>query len=292
MKLLSSIDDVIALLTQVSEIPPEQELERIEILEKHALSSANLNFPKDPFSPEYLESVKSLHRLLSGRVYCANEHEKTPMHVHERILKPAPFENDGNFLGNYLEAFGQIIQTMDVRPGSRVIEYGTGDGQIALFLARLGCDVTVVDIEQDYLDVVAGQAERLGCEINTVLGDFFSGDDLGLFDRVFFFQAFHHCLEHVAHLEHLYKIVDHNGFVVFAGEPIISPAGPWKLAVPYPWGPRLDGVSLRAIHVHGWMELGFQEPYFREALKRTGWSCEKKETSNGLATSFIARKIT
>jgi hypothetical protein len=38
-----------------------------------------------------------------------------------------------------------------------------------------------------------------------------------------------------------------------------------------PWGLRLDGCSLWAIRKNGWMELGFRDDYFRDALARTGW---------------------
>ena len=42
--------------------------------------------------------------------------------------------------------------------------------------------------------------------------------------------------------------------------------------VPYPWGLRLDGESIRSISEFGWMELGFSEDYFGELLMRHGFS--------------------
>jgi hypothetical protein len=38
--------------------------------------------------------------------------------------------------------------------------------------------------------------------------------------------------------------------------------------LPYPWGLRLNGESLRAIGKWGWLELGFSESYFYELLHR------------------------
>ena len=36
-------------------------------------------------------------------------------------------------------------------------------------------------------------------------------------------------------------------------------------------GMRLDGSALWAIRKNGWMELGFREDYFAQALLRSGW---------------------
>jgi len=98
-------------------------------------------------------------------------------------------------------------------------------------------------------------------------------------------------IEHLQALALVHRLLKNGGRIVFAGEPIIAPQGPWKDAVPYPWGPRLDGLSIRAMKTHGWMELGFQEPYFRQALERSGFAVEKYESpTSGLAHSFIAHK--
>jgi hypothetical protein len=59
-----------------------------------------------------------------------------------------------------------------------------------------------------------------------------------------------------------------GGHVYFAAEPITAD-------FPLPWGLRMDGESLWAIRGNGWMELGFNENYFREVLARTGWTAEK-----------------
>ena len=46
-----------------------------------------------------------------------------------------------------MQAFGAVLKVLDVRAGQSVLEYGPGDGQISLALARMGCRVTAVDIE-------------------------------------------------------------------------------------------------------------------------------------------------
>ena len=82
-----------------------------------------------------------------------------------------------------------------------------------------------------------------------------------------------------------------DGFLVFGAEPVVDPDGLWGRAVPYPWGPRLDGLSLRAMQTHGWMELGFQKSYFEKLLARHGLVCDYASSStNSLASSIVARR--
>jgi hypothetical protein len=68
----------------------------------------------------------------------------------------------------------------------------------------------------------------------------------------------------VALLERLDRVVKPGGRIYLAAEPIND-------AYPHPWDLRLDGESLWAIRKNGWVELGFQESYLLEALRRTGW---------------------
>ncbi|BCG79533.1 class I SAM-dependent methyltransferase [Mesorhizobium sp. 113-3-3] len=285
-----SLQEFDSVLAEVKALPTEQE--RVKVLANcHLADPTIITMPDDPFSAEYRQRVLDIYYKLSNRQeYSAAECERSPININKTILKPSVYTNDGAFLGNYLEAYGQIIKQMNVTPGIRVLEYGPGDGQISLHLARLGCDVTVVDVDPSYLSVIQGQAERLGVAINTVHGDFLTGAEFEPFDRIFFFQAFHHSLVHQEALHQMRGMLKPGGFLVFAAEPIIDPSGYWAPAVPYPWGPRLDGLSLRAIMVHGWMELGFQEPYFREALTRAGWAPDKYNSpTNGLAYCYFAR---
>jgi len=58
-----------------------------------------------------------------------------------------------------------------------------------------------------------------------------------------------------------------DGLLVLAAEPVV----PARCDIlPYEWGPRLDGETMRAIRMLGWMELGFTEGYLFELLRRNG----------------------
>src|SRR6185503_3089257 len=69
---------------------------------------------------------------------------------------------DSKMLGDSFSVAGAILQAMNVRAGDSVLEYGAGDGQIALALARMGCDVWVIDIDERYLEIIQRQAKSLG----------------------------------------------------------------------------------------------------------------------------------
>ena len=68
--------------------------------------------------------------------------------------------------------------------------------------------------------------------------------------------------------------LDADGRLAFAAEPVA------RLA--YPWGLRLDGLSLWSTRAYGWLELGFDTGYFAEALARTGWGRGARHRSRSL----------
>lgn len=65
-------------------------------------------------------------------------------------------------------------------------------------------------------------------------------------------------------LQALSRLIAPNGRLFFGSEPISN-------EFVQPWGLRLDGSALWAIRKNGWMELGFREDYFAQALLRSGW---------------------
>ena len=237
-----------------------------------------------------------LWRVISGRTkYNPDiDEQATYLEVARKYYRPGIYNyNSSHFLGKFFIAFGAILQVMNISGDSSILEYGAGDGQISLALARMGCNVSVIDIEGRYLDLIKAQAIDLGLEVDTMQGGF--GDnfpDNRKYDRILFFECFHHAWEHQAVLDRLRNMLKPNGQLVFAGEPIIERDGPWLHCVPYAWGPRLDGLSARAMRVYGWCELGFQRPYFVELLLRNGFSVEYSPCAgDGRGTCYIATPL-
>src|SRR5271170_4406599 len=79
---------------------------RIDILSNCFLDDPSLRLmPADPFSTEYHQAVLNLHARISGRAaYDAQTMEHTPLNMAATIARPAPYQNGGEWLGNYFES--------------------------------------------------------------------------------------------------------------------------------------------------------------------------------------------
>lgn len=272
---------------------PESELVR-ELSNSHLADPALLDLPTDPFSAEYRDAIVAMHARISGFAdYDATEHETWDLDIDAEVVRPAAYRNDGGWLADYLDSFAHVIRHLDVRRGMRVIDLGCGDAEIILHLARLGCRCVALDLHPDAVEVVCRKAAGLGVAVDAVVGEFEDVHALGRFDRVLFYQAFHHALGHQDLVARFDDLLEPGGRIVFGAEPVVEPDGPWSTTVPYPWGPRLDGLSVRQMRRHGWMELGFQTPYFTELLRRHGWTTTAHaDDRNGLASCIVAERAT
>jgi SAM-dependent methyltransferase len=249
-----------------------------------------MDLPADPDSPEYRARQFELYEWLHGKPY-STANEVSAFDPLQAADAPFPYHTkSAQTVGNQLIAIGYLIRALDLPAGSRVLEFGPGWGNTTIALARMGCLVTAVDIEPNFLKLIDERARRKHVTVETIQGDFSLIGRLDRqFDAVLFFECFHHCSDHQALVAGLHRVVAPGGKVVFAGEPIDD-------GFPLPWGLRLDGGSLWSIRRHGWLELGFQERYFTGLLARHGWDVEKtvcRELS-GAATGwgivFTARR--
>ena len=225
----------------------------------------------DPFSQDYEKLCLSLYGELSGVLeYDPLVNERTPyVDLARTVSSPTPFQyGDSLYISDFMLSWGWIFRNLNVKAGARILEYGAGEAQLSIQLARMGCDVAIVDIDERYLDAVKAQCDSLKISMELQKGQFGDAIRDRRFDRIVFFEAFHHALHHAVVLEKLKPLLAEGGFILFSGEPIVDPA---SVLVPFAWGPRLDGISVRSMRKFGWCELGFQRPYFVERLMRSGY---------------------
>ncbi len=242
------------------------------------------DLPKDPYSREYEEKQFELYRVISGRNSYEVDHEVSNFPIDP--YRPFPYYTESpETVGHHLMAVGIIILTMGLAPGSRILELGAGWGNTTEALARMGYDVTAVDIDPNFAGLVRQRAANLSLAIDVREGGYLEIDQLGkTFDAVLFFESFHHCSDHRALFEKLDKVLAPEGRVFFAAEPITD-------SFPVPWGLRMDGESLWAIRANGWLELGYQESYFVRTLQQLGWLVTKHvNTGTHLGIIFEARR--
>ena len=272
----------------------------LDSVEYHRLGELVLRHPLtprlqalDPFSAAYKETVLQLYCDLRGddRVYDPARDEQSGM-----VLPANPWSGaspwnfrDPGFVSEFLFSWGQIMRALALPPGSdaKILEYGSGSGQLLLFLARLGLRTYAVDIDAASLQLVRTQATAMQLDVRTEQAAFGGGFGNETFDRIIFFEAFHHAINFGPLLSRLRQRLNPGGLLILCGEPIV---GAFVPAVPYPWGPRLDGLSIFCIRRYGWMELGFTEPFLIEALNRNGWLVDITPLPGcGRATTYVAR---
>ena len=249
-----------------------------------SLTTVVLDHPKahalatmDPFSADYRAGVLDLYATLRARAgdegYVAERDEasesggRVPADPWTGLV-PWSF-GDLGLAAEFLLAWGQILRLLGVGRGQSVLEYGPGSGQILLMLARMGVRAHGVDIDQTALDGIRVQAEALGLPVALERAPFGDGFGDERFDAILFFEAFHHALDFPTLLQRLQARLKPGGRLVLCGEPIVDePIAP----IPFPWGPRLDALSVLCMRRWGWMELGFTRPFLVEAARRAGWS--------------------
>lgn len=247
----------------------------------------------DPFSSEYRSAALDLYATLRSRdedrIYVAERDEASesggtlPSNIWTGLV-PWSFRSPA-LSSEFLMSWGHIFQLINVKANHSVLEYGPGSGQILLMLARMGITVHGVDIDQTGLDGIRAQADLLGVPVALERGVFGEGFQDQQFDTILFFEAFHHSLDFQSLLHRLRDRIKPGGQVILCGEPIVEETMP---GIPYPWGPRLDALSVYCIRKWGWMELGFTRSFLTEAARRAGWDM-KHHPFNGCnrASAFV-----
>lgn len=242
--------------------------------------------PEDPWSPEYLDFQFACYEKIAGKKYFIANEFSNFLDVDKFVATPFPFYTQSyRTVSDQLIMVGLVMRAMKLPPGARILEFGAGWGNTAVNLARMGYKVTVVDIEQRFLDIVKGRSSGFQENIEIVQGDFSVIDQLtGRYDAILFKECFHHCVDHQRFVASFSSRLSENGLVCFAGEPIYPD-------FPVPWGVQCDGESVWAIRNFGWLELGFNESYFVEMLEKNSFRVENYFTSLVERGSIILAKM-
>lgn len=241
----------------------------------------------DPDSREYRQTQMDLYKLVSGRdAYASFVNEHTPFDLQTAAVRPFPYSTRSfTTVGEQLMSVGFLIRAMALETGGSILEFGPGWGLTTLELIQMRYDVTAVDVNPLFLDLIGDRARRLEQSVSLVNADMLEYRAAQRFDRVLFYECFHHCSDHQRLVSRLDELVAPGGAVVFAGEPIDDDFA-------QPWGLRLDGMSVWSIRKFGWLELGFRTDYFRQLLNCHGWRLDAVTSQDvpGLRV-FIARRL-
>lgn len=78
--------------------------------------------PKDPRSESYRGWQSRLYDLIAGRQY-QTENEKTPFNLEHMLRWPFPYSTQSaTLVGDYLMTYGNLIKTMNLAQGARILE--------------------------------------------------------------------------------------------------------------------------------------------------------------------------
>ena len=222
----------------------------------------------DPMGEDYRDKQLALFSRIANGSYTGKE--ITPFDVAAAVTRPFPYVT-GNpaIAGEHYGLMGFFLRQMSsLPPGSRILEFGPGWGNLTIALAKLGFKMTAVDVDPGFCDLLRARADIESAPITVIEADFFWAETVvEPFDAVVFFECFHHCPDHLRLLRALHHALKPSGRILFGGEPIVDD-------FPVPWGVRLDGQSIWAIRQLKHLELGFRAEYFREALQYAGWQAQ------------------
>jgi 2-polyprenyl-3-methyl-5-hydroxy-6-metoxy-1,4-benzoquinol methylase len=227
----------------------------------------------DALTDGYIEKIKRVHEEIIGKQHSRDFEGLPDLNLDYESNWPYPWGTQcPETVGRFLISYGFLIRSANLPRGARVLEVGCGMGSLTWNLARMGYRVDAIDPNPAQCDGVRAFTSNFPVPpriIAATLDEWLvQRDKADKYDAVIFFESFHHLIDHQACLKALLdEHMKPDGKVILAAEPILPGTSD---ILPYPWGPRMDGESLRAMRNWGWLELGFTERYVRDLFRSLG----------------------
>lgn len=262
-QIVDQAEKIKGLLDATGRVSTDDELR--SAFKEYSLSYVGTNVASlpDPLGEDYARMALDLCSSVAQREY---EPSKTGLTKFDttRIYNMFPLVTKSPATtGAYFHLLGETVGLFTgLKPSASILEFGPGWEETILALARLGFEVTCIDINPDFIELIRRKAEVISLEnLRCLVADFSAINTLDQkFDAILFFKCFHHCIDHVSLLENCCSHLDPGDRLIFLAEPIMAD-------FPVPWGLRPDGQSLWSTVLHGWLELGFQQHYFEGLLR-------------------------
>lgn len=220
----------------------------------------------DPFSDAYFAQQCAVYAEIAGRDIDQDTGEITPLDVDARVATANPYgERNIAFISKHCRTVLTALMVANVPPGARILDLGAGWGLSSEMMAYCGAEVTAVDINPGFIDLINRRTARSGLPIRTVQGNFDTVEPGAGFDMAFFYECLHHALRPLETLTRVAGFLGPKGRIVFAGEPVNTIWWPH-------WGMRLDAESIYVMRKHGWFESGWSAEFICECLRRAGFA--------------------
>ena len=172
--------------------------------------------------------------------------------------------------------------------GARVLEVAPGPGFLSVALAKLGCDVTGVDISESFVRMATGRAQKEGVRVNFLHG---SASDLPLaanaFDLVVCRAAFKNFSEPLRAINEMHRVLKPGGQALIID---LCKDSSWKEIVAYVDGLKLSRTSAfmtKFTFKHMLLKRAYTEESMRVVAARSEFgSCEIKRNAIGMEVRF------
>jgi SAM-dependent methyltransferase len=221
--------------------------------------------------------ITRIHEEIIGRPHETNLEGLPNLNLDYERQWPYPWGTKcPETVGRVLLAYGFLIKSLKLPPGARILEVGCGMGSLTWNLARMGYRVDALDPNETQCASVRQFTSDFPCRPNVAALPLdrwlkTKGENYK-YDAVIFFESFHHVMNHRECLQLLAdKHLEEDGRVFLAAEPVFEHECE---ILPYPWGPRLDGESIRAMRNWGWLELGFCKDYLSSMFDKLDFNIE------------------
>src|SRR5687767_871935 len=131
-KLVTTLDELDEMLTKLDALAAisDDELRRgFTMFNMHP----NLDLPSDPDSEEYRRTQMQLYEWLHGKPYSVSN-EMTNFDILDAASNPFPFYTQScQTVGNHIISIGHLIRTIDLKPKSKILEFGPGWGNTTIW---------------------------------------------------------------------------------------------------------------------------------------------------------------
>jgi 2-polyprenyl-3-methyl-5-hydroxy-6-metoxy-1,4-benzoquinol methylase len=222
----------------------------------------------DPFSDEYYDAQIALYCEMSNREFEQAKNELGDINTAAHISAANPYDHASPAgLSVHLERLARALRFAKPPLGGKMLDMGCGWGLSSEIAAYSGLDVTSVDINPQFVNLINQRANLGNRRISARQSSFdtFSADEQ--YDIVQFYECFHHAAKPWALIERMTAHLAPGGKIVLSGEPVNQTW--WKN-----WGLRLDALSVYCIRKFGWFESGWSQPFLTEAFVRSGLDVE------------------
>lgn len=225
------------------------------------------SMPDDPFGSDYVTKQIKLYELISGRSLDQTINEHTDFNLKAHVAAANPYANvPPAGMALHMARLSTALNKAALPAGGKLLDMGCGWGLSSEIAAYLGLDVTAVDINPDFINLVRQRAELGKRRIKTALSTFDDYTPDIEYDGILFYECFHHAVRPWEVLQKLEKGLVDSGQFILVGEPFNEA---WEH-----WGLRLDPLSIYCIAKFGWFESGWSQKFVRTMFERMNFRAE------------------